>query len=50
MNICIVVARYNEDLEWTKIFSNVIVYNKGKPLSDDFNEKYLNNVGLAFTH
>jgi hypothetical protein len=45
MNICIVVARYNEDLEWTKNFSNVIVYNKGNPLSDDFNEKYLNNVG-----
>jgi len=45
MNICIVVARYNEDLEWTKIFSNVIVYNKGNPLSDEFNEKYLNNVG-----
>ena len=45
MNICIVVARYNEDLEWTKNFSNVIVYNKGNPLSDDFNEKHLNNVG-----
>lgn len=45
MNICIVVARYNEDLEWTKIFSNVIVYNKGNQLSDEFNEKYLNNVG-----
>ena len=45
MNICIVVARYNEHLEWTKNFSNVIVYNKGNPLSDDFNEKYLNNVG-----
>ena len=45
MDICIVVARYNEDLEWTKEFLNVIIYNKGKPLRDGFNEKYLNNVG-----
>ena len=45
MNFCIVVARYNENLEWTKNFLNVIVYNKGNPLSDDFNQKYLNNVG-----
>jgi len=45
MNICIVVARYNENLEWTKQFLNVIVYNKGTPLSDNFNEILLNNVG-----
>ncbi len=45
MNFCIVVARYNESLEWTKNFSNVIVYNKGNPLSDDFNHNVLNNVG-----
>lgn len=45
MNFCIVVARYNEDVTWTKQFSNVIIYNKGTPLSDDFNQKYLNNVG-----
>jgi hypothetical protein len=45
MDFCIVVARYNESLEWTKMFSNVIVYNKGKPLSDDFNNIVLNNVG-----
>ena len=45
MNFCIVVARYNENLEWTKNFLNVIVYNKGNPLSDDFNQKLLNNLG-----
>ena len=45
MKICIIVARYNENLEWTKQFSNVIIYNKGNPLTDDFNEILLNNVG-----
>ena len=45
MRFCIVVARYNEDLDWTKQFTNVIVYNKGTPLTDDFNQIYLNNVG-----
>ena len=45
MNYCIVVARYNEDLEWTKNFLNVIVYNKGTPLTQDFNEILLDNFG-----
>lgn len=45
MNFCIVVARYNEDLEWTKQFPNIIVYNKGEPLPDDFNQILLNNFG-----
>jgi len=45
MNFCIVVARYNEDLEWTKNFLNIIVYNKGNSLTDDFNQILLNNVG-----
>lgn len=45
MNFCIVVARYNEDLEWTKLLSNVIIYNKGTPLTNDFNQILLNNVG-----
>lgn len=45
MKICIVVARYNENLAWTKQFLNVIVYNKGNPLTDNFNEILLNNVG-----
>ena len=30
--IQIVVARYNEDVEWTRQFPNVIIYNKGDPL------------------
>jgi hypothetical protein len=54
MNFCIVVARYNEDLEWTKLLSNVIIYNKGTPLTNDevgvlnvqrCNQILLNNVG-----
>jgi hypothetical protein len=45
MIFCIVVARYNEDLEWTKQFSNVIIYNKEIQLTDDFNQILLNNVG-----
>jgi len=45
MNFCIVVARYNENVDWTKQFSNVIIYNKGKPLSNDFNNFVLKNVG-----
>lgn len=45
MNYCIVVARYNECIKWTKQFSNVIIYNKGTLLKDDFNVKLLNNVG-----
>ena len=35
----IVVARYNEDVEWTKQFPNVIIYNKG-----DFLEGYPNVI------
>ena len=45
MIFSIVIARYNEELKWTKQFSNVTIYNKGTPLTDDFNEISLNNVG-----
>ena len=45
MKYCIVVARYNEDLEWTKQFKNVLVYNKGSILTGDFNQLSLINVG-----
>ena len=38
MNICIVVARYNENIEWTKQFSNVIIYNKGLPLENSYKQ------------
>lgn len=48
MSFCIVVARYNENIEWTKQFENVIIYNKGTKLdeSDNYkNEILLDNVG-----
>ena len=45
MSICIVVARYNENIEWSKQFSNVIIYNKGPKLDNGYNEVFLNNVG-----
>ncbi len=44
MTFCIVVARYNENVEWTKQFTNVIIYNKGN-LDTNYNEICLNNVG-----
>jgi hypothetical protein len=45
MSFCIVVARYNENVEWTKQFPNVIIYNKGSKLDNNYNEVFLNNVG-----
>ena len=44
MTIKIVVARYNENIEWTKQFKNVIIYNKGTPLNG-YNDIPLQNVG-----
>jgi len=41
----IVIARYQEDMSWTKEFSNVIIYNKGEPLDTCYNEIKLENVG-----
>ena len=41
----IVVARYNENIEWTKQFPNVIIYNKGQKIENGYNEVFLNNVG-----
>ena len=41
----IVVARYNENVEWTKQFQNVIIFNKGKKLDSGYNEVFLTNVG-----
>ena len=45
MSIHIIVARYNENIEWTKQFSNVTIYNKGEPFNNGYNEILLNNVG-----
>jgi len=41
----IVIARYNEDVEWTKQFPNVIIYNKGISIGNGYNEVLLKNVG-----
>ena len=41
----IIVARYNENIEWTKQFPNVIIYNKGLKLNEDYEEYFLENVG-----
>ena len=45
MKFCIIIARYNEDVNWCKQFSNVIIYNKGTEMTDDFNQILLDNVG-----
>lgn len=45
MTIQIVVARYNENIEWIKQFTNVIIYNKGCILDNGYNEIVLDNVG-----
>lgn len=45
MSMKIVVARYNEDIEWTKPFrEDVLIINKGEPLHLD-NEILMENVG-----
>jgi hypothetical protein len=41
----IIVARYNENVEWSKQFPNVIIYNKGDKLNNGYNEILLSNVG-----
>jgi hypothetical protein len=45
MKFCIVVARYNENVEWTKQFKNVIICNKGEILNDFPNQIMMENVG-----
>jgi len=41
----IVVARFNENLDWTMNLENVIIYNKGEKLPEHFNSKQLPNIG-----
>jgi hypothetical protein len=45
----IIVARYDENVEWTREFPNVVIYNKGESLDDgySYNEVFLNNVGRS---
>jgi len=46
MSFTIVVSRYNENIDWTKQFLNVIIYNKGSSLNNHkYNEIIINNVG-----
>ena len=45
MSFHIIVSRYNENIEWTKQFANVIIYNKGNKLDNGYNEILLDNVG-----
>jgi len=37
----IVVSRYNENVEWTKQFPNLVIYNKGDTLGDDYTNEIL---------
>jgi hypothetical protein len=42
----IIVARYNENIEWTQQLPNVIIYNKGVRLTlKNINEIMMKNVG-----
>ncbi len=41
----IVIARYNENVEWSNEFRNVVICNKGDPLPDQYNQLFLQNVG-----
>ena len=42
-----VISRYSEDVSWLKDYNihDYIIYNKGAPLSNEFNELILSNVG-----
>jgi hypothetical protein len=44
-SIKIIVARYNENIEWTKQFKNVLIYNKGELLDSEYRQIILPNVG-----
>jgi hypothetical protein len=45
MKYHIVVSRYNENINWTKLFDNVIIYNKGTKIENLKNQICLKNVG-----
>jgi len=45
VHVKLVVARYNENIEWTKQFSDVVIYNKGKSDVNEYNPIILPNVG-----
>lgn len=41
----IIVSRYNENIDWTRQFPNVLIYNKGTELNDFANIITIENVG-----
>ena len=41
----IIVSRYNENIEWTKQFNNVLIINKGEKINDINNQIFYPNVG-----
>jgi len=41
----IIVARYNENIEWTNKIKNVLIYNKGEMLDAKYRQIMLPNVG-----
>jgi hypothetical protein len=43
--IQIIVARYNENIEWTMQFPNVVICNKGAKIDWIFNQIFMENVG-----
>lgn len=45
MTFSIVVARYQENTNWSKSFPNVTIYNKGTPMHNEQNVVPLPNVG-----
>ena len=45
MKTRIVVARYNEDIEWLNNYKNVIIYNKGEKVQTKHKVIELPNIG-----
>jgi hypothetical protein len=42
----IIVARYNENIDWTKQFGNVLIYNKGEKIEEiEYEQIMADNVG-----
>ena len=44
-NLNIIISRYNENIEWSKQFLNIIIYNKGTKLDDSYYQINIKNVG-----
>jgi hypothetical protein len=44
MKVDIIISRFNENISWTSLLKNAIIYNKGEPLNIT-NEIMMKNVG-----